>query len=65
MIQDIKSLYPEELVSIAREMGGKDFQGKQLFQWLHQKQVDSYEAMTNLSKAFIFIRLESFLLRLR
>lgn len=51
MIQDIKSLYPEELVSIAREMGGKDFQGKQLFQWLHQKQVDSYEAMTNLSKA--------------
>lgn len=50
MKQDIKSLYPEELVPVVREMGGKDFQGKQLFQWLHQKQEDSYESMTNLSK---------------
>lgn len=48
--QDIKSLYPEELTEIVREMGGKDFQGKQLFQWLHQKQADAYGSMTNLPK---------------
>lgn len=50
MNQDIKSLYPEELVPVVRRLGGKDFQGKQLFQWMHQKQADSYQAMTNLSK---------------
>ena len=49
--QDIKSLYPEEVIEIVWEMGGKDFQGRQLFQWLHQKQADSYQSMTNLPKA--------------
>ncbi len=50
MRRDIRSLYPEELSEIIREMGGKDFQGRQLFQWLHQKQAESYQSMTNLSK---------------
>lgn len=47
---DIRSLYPEELTQIVREMGGKDFQGKQLFKWLHQKQVLDHQEMTDLSK---------------
>ena len=41
--QDIRSLYQEELIQVVREMGGRDFQGKQLFRWLHQKQVGSYD----------------------
>ncbi|MCI9547417.1 MAG: 23S rRNA (adenine(2503)-C(2))-methyltransferase RlmN [Lachnospiraceae bacterium] len=51
MVNEIKSLYLEEAIQAVREMGGKDFQGKQLFQWLHQKQVDSYSVMTNLPGA--------------
>ena len=49
--QDIRSLYQEELIQVVREMGGRDFQGKQLFRWLHQKQVGSYQEMTDLPKA--------------
>lgn len=49
--QDIRSLYQEELIQVVREMGGWDFQGKQLFRWLHQKQVGSYQEMTDLPKA--------------
>ncbi len=48
--KEIKSFSLEETVQAVREMGGKDFQGRQLFQWLHQKQADSYELMTNLPK---------------
>ena len=49
--QDIRFLYQEELIQVVREMGGRDFQGKQLFRWLHQKQVGSYQEMTDLPKA--------------
>ena len=49
--QEIQSLYPEEMIELVRELGGKDFQGKQLFEWLHKKQADSYQQMTNLPKA--------------
>ncbi len=49
--QDIQSLYPEEVTELVRKLGGKDFQGKQLFEWLHKKQADSYQQMTNLPKA--------------
>lgn len=49
--RDIKSFSLEETVQAVREMGGKDFQGRQLFGWLHQKQADSYELMTNLPKS--------------
>ncbi len=47
----IQSFYPEEVTALVRELGGKDFQGKQLFEWLHRKQADSYQKMTNLPKA--------------
>ena len=47
---DIRSFYPEELIQIVREMGGRDFQGRQLFRWLHQKQTADYQDMTDLPK---------------
>lgn len=35
---------------IAQEFSLKPFQGKQLFQWIHQKRVFDFDKMTNLSK---------------
>lgn len=48
---DIKSLYEEELKEKMISLGEKPFKGKQLYQWLHQKAVGSYEEMTNLSES--------------
>ncbi len=45
---DLKSLYPEELREKMIQLGEKPFRGGQLFSWLHQKQAESYQEMTNL-----------------
>ena len=50
---DIKSLSYEELEQKLAQMGEKPFRAKQVYQWLHEKQVSSFEEMTNLSKALI------------
>ncbi len=47
---DIKSMTLEELEKRLRTQGMQPFRAKQIFQWLHEKQVDSFEEMTNLSK---------------
>ena len=47
---DIKSLTLEELEEQLREQGEKSFRAKQIYQWIHEKLVDSFEDMTNLSK---------------
>lgn len=46
---DILSLYPEELEAEILAMGEKKFRAKQIFEWLHVKNVNSFEKMTNLS----------------
>ncbi len=46
---DILSLYPEELEAEILAMGEKKFRAKQIFEWLHVKNVDSFDKMTNLS----------------
>ncbi len=48
---DIKSMSLPELKQIMEELKDKPFRAKQLYEWLHQKRVWSYEEMTNLSKA--------------
>lgn len=48
---DIKSMYIEELEQLLQAWGEPKFRGKQIFDWLHQKQVDSFEEMTNLPKS--------------
>ncbi|HIX60003.1 MAG TPA: 23S rRNA (adenine(2503)-C(2))-methyltransferase RlmN [Candidatus Blautia gallistercoris] len=45
-------MYVEEVKDLVTELGGKAFHGKQIYQWLHEKLADSYDEMTNLSKAF-------------
>ena len=47
---DIKSLYKEELELVLKELGQPAFRAKQVFEWMHVKLADSYDAMTNLSK---------------
>ena len=47
---DIKSMNIKELEDLLKELGEPKFRAKQIFDWLHAKQVDSFEEMTNLSK---------------
>lgn len=53
MKADIKSLNLRELTAFVEELGEKSFRAKQIYQWLHVKQVASFDEMTNISKAFI------------
>ena len=53
MRTDIKSLNLKELTAFIEGLGEKSFRAKQIYQWLHVKQVTSFEEMTNISKAFI------------
>ncbi len=47
---DIKSMNITELEDLLKELGEPKFRAKQIFDWLHAKQVDTFEEMTNLSK---------------
>ena len=47
---DIKSMNINELEDLLKELGEPKFRAKQIFDWLHAKQVDNFEEMTNLSK---------------
>lgn len=49
---DIKSMNLAELTELVASIGEKAFRAKQLYQWLHVKQVYAFDDMTNLSKAF-------------
>ena len=51
--RDIKSMNLPELISFMGEIGEKSFRAKQIYQWIHQKQIGSFEEMTNISKKLI------------
>ncbi|MDC7288874.1 23S rRNA (adenine(2503)-C(2))-methyltransferase RlmN [Blautia schinkii] len=48
---DIKSMNIEELSSLMTQLGDKPFRAKQVYSWLHEHLVTSYDEMTNLPKA--------------
>ena len=48
---DIKSLQYDELKAFVAELGQPKFRADQIFSWLHEKCVNSFEEMTNLSGA--------------
>ena len=50
---DIKSYNLSELTAWIGTLGEKAFRAKQIYQWLHEKQVDSFSEMTNISKKLI------------
>ena len=47
---DIKSLTLGELENLIAELGDKRFRAGQIYQWLHQKLVEDFDEMTNISK---------------
>ena len=49
--KDIKSLTFSELKKEMESIGEKAFRAKQIYEWLHVKLADSFDEMTNLSKA--------------
>ncbi|WP_181893906.1 23S rRNA (adenine(2503)-C(2))-methyltransferase RlmN, partial [Staphylococcus pseudintermedius] len=49
--QSIYSLRFDELQGWLKENGQQSFRAKQIYEWLYDKRVDSFEEMTNLSKA--------------
>ena len=58
---DLRSLNEEELKSLAVELGQKPFRGKQLFEWIHRKQIRSIDEMTNLPASFRDLLKEKYL----
>lgn len=46
---DIRSMSPEELKALLTQWGEQGFRAGQIFTWLHDKRVDSFAEMTNLS----------------
>lgn len=53
MKADIKSLNIKELTAFMEGLGEKAFRAKQIYQWIHIKQVTTFDEMTNISKALI------------
>lgn len=49
---DIRNCNEEEMKEIAKEFGEKEFRGKQMFEWIHGKQIQDLDEMTNLSAEF-------------
>ena len=47
---DIKSMTLQELKQDMVQIGEKEYRAKQIYEWIHKKQVDSFQAMSNLSK---------------
>jgi 23S rRNA (adenine2503-C2)-methyltransferase len=47
---DLAELDPAELTDVVVGLGGKPFQGRQVFHWLHRKGVTDPEQMTTLSR---------------
>ena len=50
--RDIRLLDLEELQNLVKELGQPAFRAKQLNEWIHEKNVCSFDDMTNLPKVF-------------
>ena len=48
---DIKSMNVEELKALMTALGDKPFRAKQIYSWLHERLVTSYDEMTNIPKS--------------
>ncbi|MGT2911638.1 23S rRNA (adenine(2503)-C(2))-methyltransferase RlmN [Streptococcus cameli] len=53
MKPSIYGLTRKQLTDWVQEVGEKKFRATQIWEWLYQKRVESFEEMTNLSKGFI------------
>ena len=48
---DIKSMNYKELCDFVESIGEKKFRAKQIYEWIHVKHVESFDEMSNISKA--------------
>lgn len=48
--RDIKSFNLQEMKAFMLSLGEKEFRAKQVYQWIHEKQISSFDEMTNISK---------------
>ena len=60
---DILSLSLDELEAELVKLGEKKFRAKQIFQWLHQKRVFSFDEMTNISVQLRSVLNENFCIK--
>ena len=51
--QDLRSMTLDEMTALLKEMGQPAFRAKQLFTWVHQKQVQNISQMHNLGKQLL------------
>lgn len=51
-LRDIRSLSEDDLIVLTKELGQPAFRAKQLREWIFDKNVCSFDDMTNLPKAF-------------
>ena len=49
-MKDIRSVPKGQVVSIIKEMGQPEYRATQLFNWVHQRQVNSFDDMSNLPR---------------
>ncbi len=49
---DLKSLLPEELRALVRQLGHEEYRAGQLLSWIHGKGIEEVDQMSNLSRAF-------------
>lgn len=49
--KDLKSMTYDEILREMELIGEKPFRGKQIYQWMHEKLVESFDGMSNLSKS--------------
>ncbi|MCI7813461.1 MAG: 23S rRNA (adenine(2503)-C(2))-methyltransferase RlmN [Lachnospiraceae bacterium] len=49
--KDFKSMRYDEILREMELIGEKPFRGKQIYQWMHEKLVESFDGMSNLSKS--------------
>ncbi len=49
-LKDIRSCFPEEIETAVQQLGEKPFRARQIFQWIHQHHVESWDDMTSLGK---------------
>lgn len=49
---DIRSCLPNELEDLAVRLGVRAYRGRQVFQWIHKRHVDSMDEMDNIGTSF-------------
>lgn len=49
---DIRSFNLDELTEYIKNLGEKAFRAKQIYEWMHKKQAETFDEMTNISSAF-------------